>query len=128
MKKENLRIGVPLASQRSRSRVEVVVSIMDPSPYAAFDADAKPSARPWKIATAMCGAIALGLSGAVLGLANERKLMQRMGASTVLGSYMADALTSMYDFEFEATTLGGERVALKAFKGKPLLVMNVATL
>ena len=31
-------------------------------------------------------------------------------------------------FEFEATTLGGERVALKAFKGKPLLVMNVATL
>ena len=76
----------------------------------------------------MCGAIALGLSGAVLGLANERKLMQRMGASTVVGSYMADALISMYDFEFEATTLGGERVALKAFKGKPLLVMNVATL
>ena len=54
--------------------------------------------------------------------------MQRMGASTVVGSYMADALISMYDFEFEATTLGGERVALKAFKGKPLLVMNVATL
>ena len=48
------------------------------------------------------------------------------GASAMTGSRSAVQMASCHDFE--ATAIDGKKVEMKSFKGKPILVLNVASL
>jgi len=46
----------------------------------------------------------------------------------VRGAPARASMPAMSFYEFEGTTIGGEKATMADFKGKPVLVMNVASL